>query len=161
MVPLLLSGLAGVLSTRKGLGGIRHRTRALPALECKASRKRCAWPPGLAPCATVSSISPSISKLLDLLRERVPQTNRRPQSSSMQPARTTRTRQPQHATAMRSQFELTGDATADAHLNHGRRNFRASGDHGAVGDGKGRIKTAQLHGLRLSKTLNNFATCVA
>ena len=158
MVPLLLSGLAGVLSTRKGLDGIRHRTRALPALECKASRKRCAWLPGHAPCATVSRISPSISKLLG---ERVPQTNRRPQSSSMQPARTTRTRQPQHATAMRSQFELTGDATADAHLKHGRRNFRASGDHGAVGDGKGRIKTAQLHGLRLSKTLNNFATCVA
>ena len=158
MVPLLLSGLAGVLSTREGLDGIRHRTRALPALECKASRKRCAWLPGHAPCATVSRISPSISKLLG---ERVPQTNRRPQSSSMQPARTTRTRQPQHATAMRSQFELTGDATADAHLKHGRRNFRASGDHGAVGDGKGRIKTAQLHGLRLSKTLNNFATCVA
>jgi len=109
-------------------------------------------------CATGSSISPSVSKLLDLLRES-PQTNRRPLSSSiMQLARTTRTRpQPQHATAMRSQSELTGMQHV---MRISRQRFRLSGDHGDVGNGKGRIKTAQLNGLRRSNTISRlYAAC--
>ena len=48
---LLLSESAGALSARKGLESIKHGRRALPDLECNASRKPCAWLPVLAMCA--------------------------------------------------------------------------------------------------------------